>query len=123
MKKLNKKKVQEAIRVIGHLLETNGTTKVFARNKRGKEVDRFSPAACKFCLAGATDVVAVKVLGIDQEDCDTREVFEAHVDNVLQKTFFAQTDRYPGPICYWDGTDKRGRQQIAWALRNHSERA
>jgi hypothetical protein len=123
MKKLSKKKIQEAIRVVGHLLETNGTTRVFARNKQGKEVNRFDPKACKFCLAGATDVVAFNFLKLRVTDEDSIETFHNSVDNVLKRTFFANPDRYPGPICYWDGSDKKGREQIAMALRVYSDRA
>ncbi len=111
---MSKKKttIREAIRVVGHLLETNGTTNVFARNRKGKRISRYSPNACKFCLSGACDVVAVNVLGIDTEDVDKLCDFEDKVAYLVMGGGFG--DHIP----IWDTADKETRKQIIETLKN-----
>jgi hypothetical protein len=106
--------VREAIRVVGHLLETNGTTQVFARNKRGRPVEIFNPKACKFCLSGAADLVAVNVLGIDKDDFDRLVEFEDKVGALVT----AGSDRVCGHISMWDEADKTERKKIIAKLKN-----
>jgi hypothetical protein len=105
--------IKEAIRVVGHLLETNGTTKVFARNAKGKPVDRYSSKACKFCLSGACDVIAVNVLGISEDDYDGLCNFEDRVRDLVEKKF-----SYCGHISFWDGVSKEERKALVEALKN-----
>lgn len=58
-------KIQEAVRVVGYLLETNGTIDQFARRKDGRAVNVTSPLACRFCLQGAVNVVTNRILKSD----------------------------------------------------------
>lgn len=57
MKKLSKKKIREAIHVVGHLLETNGTKYCFARDEMGESISPLDTKACSFCLSGAVRLV------------------------------------------------------------------
>lgn len=113
MKKLSKKKIREAVRVVGYLLETNGTTKAFARGKNGKEVDRFSSKACKFCLAGATDMVATKFLGIAVDDYETREIFEEKVFDIISPV------THGSGISTWDTGGETARAKIVEILKTY----
>jgi hypothetical protein len=113
---MSKKKttVREAIRVVGHLLETNGTTNVFARNKRGKETDRFGAKACKFCLVGAADVVAVNVLDVSNSDYDRLEKFTVSVGKVLNRN----STSYLNLASIWDDASRAERLKIIETLKN-----
>lgn len=113
MKMSKKTTVKEAIRVVGHLLETNGTTKVFARNRKGKPVETHSPKACKFCLSGACDVVAVNVLGIAKDDFVSLCDFEDHVSCLVEKKF-----GFCGHISFWDNASQTRRKAFIEALKN-----
>lgn len=59
-------KIRDALRMIGHLLETNGTTGRKARFTDGSgTMDYEDPKVCKWCLVGATDIVFDKILGVN----------------------------------------------------------
>ena len=51
---MTNEKTKEALRMVGHLLETNGTTGSFATNKYGEPTYSADPNACRWCLVGAT---------------------------------------------------------------------
>lgn len=59
--KTSNKAIREAVRVIGYLLETNGTTKESGRTATGRGVSWDDPKACKFCAVGAICLVAKKM--------------------------------------------------------------
>lgn len=116
MQKLSKKKIREAIRVVGHLLETNGTTKVWARDKRGREIQVLDPKACKFCLVDATDLVANHVL---KDTGYHLGRFQNEVDNVIK--LVCSTDSpygYVGMIFSWDDYGRAHRKKIIQALKS-----
>src|SRR5688572_7758571 len=115
MKMPKKTTLKQAIRVVGHLLETNGTTKVFARNAKGRPVETYNPKACKFCLSGACDVVAVNVLGIEKDDWDRLIEFEDKVGALVTKGLDIGLR---SPITCWDQADKPTRKQIVETLKN-----
>jgi hypothetical protein len=53
-------KMEDAIRTVGYLLETNGTTGYFARNSHGYPVGVNDAETCRWCLQGAVEAVALK---------------------------------------------------------------
>lgn len=54
--------LDEALRVVGHLLEHHGTRGVLARDAYGKPVNPAeNPAACSWCLLGALWVVSSRM--------------------------------------------------------------
>lgn len=55
------KRTREIIRFVGHLLETNGTTKSFARDGSDNQIHFLDKNACKFCLMGAVKVVCERM--------------------------------------------------------------
>lgn len=116
MPNMKKPTVKEAIRVVGHLLETNGTTKVFARNSKGKQVETHSPKACKFCLSGACDLVAVNVLGIAKDDYDSLCDFENRVSGLIEKKFRLSSES--SYIKLWDTANFTQREAIIETLKN-----
>lgn len=107
MSNLNKK-TREAVRMVGHLLETNGTTQAFARTKSGKETNLFGQSACKFCLDGANSVVANK-LGLNsvQLDLSIHQLLETN-------------DLWLGGclINSWDEGSRADRKKIVEVLKN-----
>lgn len=60
MKKITTK---EAIRVVGHLLETNSTKGSMARTENGESTFYEDPQASCFCLSGAVLLVEDNILG------------------------------------------------------------
>jgi len=98
-------KTKEALRIIGHLLETNGTVGHYARDDNGDCVDYFHEEACKFCLAGASYVVDEKVYGKGEySEALAREVKSyLKVSNIIQA---------------WDDTTPAGRKKIIQKLKN-----
>lgn len=56
-------KIREALRMMGYLLETNGTTGRKARDAAGISVEHDDKKACSWCLVGATDVVFDTLFG------------------------------------------------------------
>lgn len=101
------KKTREAFRVVGHLLETNGTTKAYARTASGKETYTYNPNACRFCLQGAVDVVSKLVFHIS--DIILSQGAECFIGGR------AETD---GLIDAWDRTNKAGRRAIVEKLKS-----
>ena len=53
----------EALRVVGHLLEHHPTTTAEARDRDGARTDSCAESACYWCLAGAIDVVCTRAAG------------------------------------------------------------
>lgn len=119
MKKLSKKKIREAVRVVGYLLETNQTTKVFARNRRGQERNPLASDACKFCLVGATDIIARNVLKITGFEKDDRlSKFHIEVEEVVKPLFSHEPYGFLGSVSSWDNHGKKVRDKIIKALKN-----
>jgi hypothetical protein len=98
-------KVKEALRIVGHLLETNGITGTFATDSDGKEVNYYHEEACQFCLAGAAYAVDQKIYGKPEySDSLVREVRRyLKVDNLIHA---------------WDGNTSAGRNKIVQKLKN-----
>jgi hypothetical protein len=75
--------VKEAVRMIGHLLETNGTVGASGRNSSGQPIGYGEPKTCKWCLVGATLVVTDKLTTVSYEEARsaiTRLVGDGLVD-------------------------------------------
>lgn len=56
-------KIRDALRMMGHLLETNGTTGSKARTESGRPIGYDCNNACEWCLVGAIDVVFDTLFG------------------------------------------------------------
>lgn len=57
-------KIREALRMMGHLLETNGTVGAKARFTNGKGTMNYAdPRVRKWCLVGAVDIVFDSLYG------------------------------------------------------------
>jgi hypothetical protein len=99
------KKTREAVRTIGYLLETNGTTRAFARSKTGKSVDSTAPSACKFCLIGAIEAVT-----------DVLNLSFYETRDEIGRILGLEPNRSMIPI--WDDATKFGHNQIVENLKN-----
>lgn len=81
---------REATKVVGYLLETNGTTGSMAECKNGWRTYTDDPKACKFCLLGAVTLVGRKFL-FDEE------IFYQYVKSFLGVDDLVNT--WEGPGC------------------------
>jgi hypothetical protein len=76
--------LSEVLRFMGHLLETNPTTGVAARDKNGYEVDpESSHEACSFCLIGAKRAVLSLLIGEDYYNSTVCDAVDAWILNNL----------------------------------------
>ncbi len=99
-------KTREAVRTIGYLLETNGTTKAWARNKSRHAVSSLDNKACKWCLDGAISVVRHRMGGDD--------LYQTVVD-ILNLGTVNGGDNLIGT---WDDSTQSQRQEIVKILKN-----
>lgn len=102
------KKIREAVRVVGHLLEARGTTEAFARSKNGKPVDVTSPKACKFCLQGAIDAVTHHVLKSDPN-------YDLKLDTAVEDTIGINRSQF---TMLWDYSDSYFHKFVVETLKN-----
>jgi hypothetical protein len=97
----------EALRVVGHLLEHHGSQlEQWASDKDGNSVDIFSRSACEWCLDGAVELV--------------EQVFEigSDLDQAAVKCLRLRDDTTGSLIRVWDGAGPRKRQRIIDRLKN-----
>jgi hypothetical protein len=99
----NQSALVDAVRTVGHLLLSNGTTGTLARNRDGYPVSWRSPRACRFCYVGATEAVANKLEL-------TWVVLGPTCDSVIGKRV-AGSD--------WDSASPRTRKRWATKLANY----
>ncbi len=101
------KRTREAVRTIGYLLETNGTTKAWARNKYGSGTSSTDPNACQWCLDGAITVVAHDGFKVKYWDLTHA------VEEVL-----GLEEGVSCTIGAWDGSTKAKRKAMIKKLKN-----
>jgi hypothetical protein len=101
---MSNQKVIDAVRVVGHLLETNGTTGEFAKNKQNEGTNWHDPKACRWCLMGAIYAVgpALKV--------DTWKI-ESEVRTLIPYN--------ESTVSFWDGTTNLGRKELIHELKRY----
>jgi hypothetical protein len=97
--------VKEAIRVVGHLLETDGTKNACARSKSGKVVGFDDPIACKFCLSGACYFVDQFIFG--------KENYSNQLQHQVAKELGVKN-----LVLTWDYSSAAERKQIIKKLKN-----
>lgn len=99
--------IETAVRMVGHLLEHNGTrgeSTPFVANKDGHTVAYDDPSACQWCLCGAYRAV-VDVL-MPYYDRQLRETIERLLESAgllhelsLVRSWDGQTDQRRSEIC------------------------
>lgn len=104
--------IKEAVRVVGHLLENNQTSQVFARDAKGKAlISPYSPEACKFCLSGAVALVSKYVL----KDIAYYRLEDQPLYTAVQDTL--GISRYDFLCQHWDNATKKKRYEMVKALK------
>ena len=98
-------KTKEALRIIGHLLETNGTIGALAKARPEVEVNYYDKRACKFCLAGATYLVGDRIYGLGQYSSKLS----------LEVKSYLKTGNL---VAAWDDATDNGRKKIIQKLKN-----
>lgn len=113
MTQTNKQKIKDAVRMVGHLLETNGTKGWFARDKNGLERDYNDPQACAWCLVGAMAVISEK-FGLDKYSLDPVVAKTVGIKKSLKRY---QLSSYYPVAKTWDDSDAESRKRIIKALK------
>jgi len=101
-------KTKEAIRVVGHLLETNSTSGAYAKTARGQTVAMDNTKACKFCLAGAAYLV-------------DSNIYQPKCYKTFPPELYSEIATYLGVeslVELWDNNTLDGRKAVVQKLKN-----